>query len=116
MCPRINLVDPASNQIIFIIIWKTSGCLPEITVNNTPKRIIPRNWYTLRLCVVPLRLFVIMSNPPFLTKLEKKSCALGQIELDILVAPRLTELNPHMRSSRGGWVIAREICVGDGTP
>src|SRR4051812_36183851 len=45
-----------------------------------------------------------------------KSCALGQIELDILVAPRLTELNPHMRSSKGGWVIAREICAGDGTP
>src|SRR3954470_20613385 len=34
MCPRINLVDPASNQIIFIIVWKTSGCLPEISVNN----------------------------------------------------------------------------------
>src|SRR4051812_28405420 len=34
MCPRINLVDPASNQIIFIIVWKTSGCLPEITVNK----------------------------------------------------------------------------------
>src|SRR4051812_39871879 len=74
---------------------------------HTPKRCIPRNWYTLGLCVVPLRLFVITSNPPFLTKLEKKSCALGQIGLDILVAPRLTVLNPHMRSSRGGWVIAR---------
>src|SRR3954468_21179226 len=34
MCPRINLVDPASNQIIFIIVWRTSGCLPEITVNT----------------------------------------------------------------------------------
>src|SRR3954471_21148705 len=34
MCPRINLVDPASNQIIFIIVWRTSGCLPEITVNK----------------------------------------------------------------------------------
>src|SRR4051812_4757463 len=38
-----------------------------------------------------IKTFCHYVNPPFLTKLEKKSCALGQIGLDILVAPRLTE-------------------------